>query len=450
MVQTLSCDPDILKNYRPVSNLSFLSKVNEKVVSKRTYHHTKFHCLDEKFQSAYKPHHSTETALLRVHNDLLIAADKKKLGLLVLLDLSAAFDTNDHQTMIATLENTFGISGTALKWYNSYLSGRKQTVIINEARSQPKVLSCGVPQGSILGPDMFTKYTKPITDIIKKYGIAYHIYADDTQLYTVFDVEDFEEAVQNVEKCIVEIRAWMSYHWLKLNDSKTEVLVTGSKHLLSKLPDIVVKIGDDIIEPADGARNIGVQFTKHLDMTTHVNAVCKAANFHIWNISQIRKYLTRSATEQLVHAFVSTKLDYANSLLFGIPEYLVDKLQKVQNTAARVVCRLPKHCHITQVLKDLHWLPVKKRITFKMLLLTYKCLNGLAPPYLEELLKPYAPSRSLRSGTQDLLTEKRPCTKLYGDRALEVAAPKLWNQLPKDIRQSKSFKKKLKTHLMNN
>jgi hypothetical protein len=452
LLKKLILDCEIFKNYRPVSNLGFLSKVTEKIVSVRTSEHTSVKSLDEKYQSAYKPLHSTETALLCVHNDLLLAADEKKASLLVLLDLSAAFDTIDHGIMISTLEETFGINGTALKWYQSYMRDRTQSVVIDGIKSEPKVLRCGVPQGSILGPEMFTKYTKPLGDIIKKYGIKYHIYADDTQLYIIFDTIDTKEATENMENCINEIRNWMRSRWLKLNDAKTEVLTIGSKHVLSNLPPTTVHIGTEAINPTCGARNIGVHFNKHLDMTDHVNNICRAANFHIRNIRQIRKFLTKKAAEQLVHSFITSKLDYANSLLYGIPNKLIAKLQKVQNTAARVVCLLPKHCHITEVLQNLHWLPVKKRIQFKMMLLTYKGLNGLAPSYISNLLTPYAPNRKLRSCDCNLLQEKRSRTKTYGDRAFEIAAPRLWNKLPLVVQNSSTldiFKQKLKTFLFS-
>ena len=182
-------------------------------------------------------------------------------------------------------------------------------------------------------------------------------------------------------------------------------------------------------------------------------STCKAANFHLYNISRVRKYPNRDACEKLVHAFVTSKLDYGNALLYGLPEYLMNKLQKIQNTAARLVCELPKFCHISSVLKDLHWLPVRSRISFKILLLTYKAVNGFAPEYISELLTPYVPSRTLRSSSKLLLQEPRTNFATGGDRAFEKVAPKLWNTLPMDIRCATLvgiFKCKLKTYLFTN
>jgi hypothetical protein len=450
ILKKILLDCEILKNFRPVSNLSFLSKVTEKAVSIRTDEHTQNNNLDNKFQSAYKTKHSTETALLRVQNDILVAADDHKVGLLILLDLSAAFDTIDHDGMLTNLKCIHGIDGTALNWYKSYLSDRYQSVIINGAKSKPKKLACGVPQGSILGPEMYTKYTKPLTAIIEKYGVKYHIYADDTQLYIFFETDGSTAALKRMEECIAEIRTWLRQHMLKLNDEKTEVLLLGSKNMVSKFPELKIHIGKETLQPTNSARNIGVIFDKHLDMKAHIISTCKSANYHIYKIWKIRKFLTREACEQLVHAFISTKLDYGNSLLYGIPGCQIQMLQKVQNSAARVICKLPKFHHITQVLKDLHWLPVKQRITFKVLLMTYKALNGLAPPYISELLSLYEPSRMLRSSQKMMLVEPRTNLVKYGDRAFKNVAPKLWNKLPQNVKCTDtldSFKLKIKSIL---
>jgi hypothetical protein len=450
LLKKILLDSEILKNYRPVSNLSFLSKLTEKAVSKQTHTHTTANGLEAKFQSAYKEGHSTESALVRVQNDFLVAADNHKVGLLVLLDLSAAFDTIDHKYMLQNLQLIHGIEGTALNWYRSYLSDRFQSVVIDGVQSRPKKLSCGVPQGSILGPEMYTKYTKPLNDLIREHGLNFHMYADDTQLYIFFEIPDTEEAVQKLENCIAQIRQWLQQHLLKLNDEKTEVVVIGSKNMLPKLPTINVHIGEKSISPSDSARNIGVIMDKYMNMKEHVMSTCKAAHFHLFKISRIRQYLTREACEKLIHAFVSSKLDYGNALLYGIPENLRRKLQRVQNTAARLVCRLPRSCHITPVLRDLNWLPVKSRIMFKILLIAYKALNGLAPEYISELLQLHIPSRNLRSSSQYLLVEPRSHLSTYGDRAFSKVAPKLWNSLPIHIRCARSveeFKKNLKTHL---
>ena len=171
------------ESFRPISNLKFVSKLVEKAVCVQLTDYITSNGLSETFQSAYKSFHSTETALLRVQNDILCALDRNESVILVLLDLSAAFDTVDHTLLVTRLSTCFGFQGTVLKWLKSYLSSRKLFVKVGNSHSSQRALKCGVPQGSVLGPLLYLLYTSPIADIINDHGLSYHLYADDTQLY---------------------------------------------------------------------------------------------------------------------------------------------------------------------------------------------------------------------------------------------------------------------------
>ena len=170
------------KNFRPVSNLPFLSKIIEKAVSIQLLDHTNSHNLCENLQSAYRCHHSTETALIKIMSDLLLKADNQKVILMGFLDLSAVFDTVDHCILLYRLEKMFRIEDKALDWFRTYLTGRTQSVVVDDCESHKKVLECCVPQGSGLGPDLYCKYTLPLGVIITMFHIPFHMYADDTQL----------------------------------------------------------------------------------------------------------------------------------------------------------------------------------------------------------------------------------------------------------------------------
>ena len=163
----------VFPSFRPVSNLSFISKLSERVVADQFIQYCMDNGLYEPFQSAYTKHRSTETALLRIHNDILQSMDKQCVSLLVLLDLSAAFDTVDHHVLLPILERKYGVTGTVLDWFHSYLSGRTQCVSIDGVKSDPQSLKYGVPQGSVLGPILFSVYTSSLGDIIRKHGINY-------------------------------------------------------------------------------------------------------------------------------------------------------------------------------------------------------------------------------------------------------------------------------------
>ena len=382
-----------------------------------------------------------------------MAMDKQKVSILVLLDLSAAFDTVNHSVLLERLSNRCGIRGEALKWFVSCLGNRFQMVKVKDEKSKQMPLSCGVPQGSVLGPLLFLVYTLPLGDIVRNRGMKFHLYADDTQLYLSFSPspECMHLSIQQIEGCVQEIHSWMLTNKLKLNGDKTELLLIGTRKQCAKLPNLLINIGNTEIKPGEKARNLGAVFDANLSLKSHVNSLCSSARYYLYNIRLARKYLTKEAAEKAIHAFVTSRLDCNNSLLYGLPVSELQKLQKIQNSAARILTGANRHRHITPVLKQLHWLPITQRIKYKIIVLTYKCINNLAPKYLTELVTLRTAARRTRS-TDDNLKIETPRTKLVtaGDRAFISASPHLWNKLPYALRATDSletFKCRLKTHL---
>ena len=451
LLKKVNADPDMFQNFGPVSNLKFLSKLIERAVFVQLNEYLVENELHEVFQSAYKSFHSTETSLLRVQNDILQSLDKKQSAILVLLDLSAAFDTIGHEILLSRLAERFGISGNVLAWFKSNLSSRSQFVNINGTYSSTHNLKYGVPQGSVLGPILYLLYTAPVADIIRRYDLDYHIYADDTQLYVSFEADSDVDLVKaRIENCIAEIRRWMLFNGLKINDDKTISVLMHSKFRPCPSLRDSIKVGNDLIPFSGSATNLGVIMDETLSYDDHVKKVCKSSFFHLRNISRIRKYLTKKSVEVIIHALITTKLDYCNSLMYGLPKRLLSKLQSVQNSAARIVTLSRKYDHITPLLNQLHWLPVHYRIVFKILLLVYKSMNGACPLYLSSCLQHRTSTRSLRSVANELLLVPSSKSKTYGDRSFAVCAPKLWNKLPHSLRKAScisTFKKDLKTYL---
>ena len=448
LIKKPSLDRDNLKNYRPVSNLAYLGKLIESVVIEEIDAHIYNNHLHEPLQSAYTPNHSTETAVIRVYNDILCALDHRQCVYLVLLDLSAAFDTIDHQVFLSRLQKDYGVKGDVTDWMASYLSDRHQTIDINGTFSEKLLLKYGFPQGSKIGPFGFKLYTKPLTSIAKKHNIQIHLYADDTQLYTSFDPENSSQAIKRIEDCIVDIRLWMAQNCLKLNDSKTEFIIFGSEWDLERVENRSVRVGESIVLPSKSVRNIGAMLDSTLTMETHINSIIKSCYFQIRSISKIRKYLTIDATKSLTHAFVTSRLDNMNALLYKIPDCQIKKLERIQKHAARIIMMQKKSSEITPFLIKLHWLPIPFRFEYKILLQVYKCLHGKGPEYLSELLEEYRPPLNLRSTNRYRPLQVPATKKGYGDRAFSVAGPTLWKALPDSIRKSPSvdsFKKALKT-----
>jgi hypothetical protein len=376
-----SLNKDSLCNYRPISNIRFLAKVLEKVVAHQLHEYIDLNHLDNPRQSAYKKNYSTETALLSLQNDISRALDDKKATFLLSLDLSAAFDTLDHAILTERLHTHFGLSGFALQWFVSYLQNRTCSVAIDNSDSPQVKLEYGVPQGSVLGPLLFTLYLQPIANIFQEHNINYHMYADDIQIYLTCDPgsqDSIQGALSKLIHVVRDIQTWMTVNKLKLNQDKTEFLVVASQAHHQKLTDVKLTLGDVVLEPSQSLRILGVIFDDRLLHDAQVANISRTVKFHLRNLTLIRKYLDASCTHAAIRALVLSRLDYCNSLLYGTSTKNLHSLQLLQNQAARLIYMKPKYTHTSPLIQTLHWLPVLQRIEYKNAVLTYKSLSNQA------------------------------------------------------------------------
>jgi len=433
-----------------VSNLSFTSKILEKVVAQRLEEHLEVNDLWDPYQSAYRQNHSTETALLKVQSNIAEALDSGSMVVLLMIDLSAAFDTLDHATLIKRFEHSFGITGEALQWVSSYLANRSQSVTINGEQSEESILQFGVPQGSVLGPKEYCMYTRPVGTIVRQHGMSHMSYADDTQAYEIFASQaHWPDTTAKIQSCMSAISSWMSNNSLKMNADKFEFIVFHPKRQQFDPQEYSLTLANTTYQPVLKVRNLGVVQDSQLKMEQQVSSVCRSCYNQIRSIGRIRNFINTDTCRTLVQALVTSRLDYANSLLLGITKAQTDRLQRLQNCAARLITRTPMRDHMMPVLKELHWLPAQYRPKFKVLLFTYKALHGSAPSYLADMITEYKPARALRSANQGLLVVPEVRT-LYGERSFRYSAATLWNDLPlrvKDAPNVHRFKRLLKAHL---
>ena len=295
---------DDLKNCCPVSGLSFISKLVEHVVAKQLLEHIHVHNLDNLYQSAYKAGHSTETALLFIKNEVHLLLSRGEPTASVLLDLFAAFDTIDYCTLLSCLRNWFGVSGCVLKWFTTYLTDRYQSIKIGSTLSDVCKLLFGVPQGSVLGSLLFSLYTTPLSLCISKHkGIKFHFYADDSQVYIHLSQKNASAAFEKLNRCLDDVKEWMSTSKLKLNPDKTVFIIFGSKRQRDKLKAcFLIDILGSPLCPVHSVKNLGVWFDSDFSLSKHVQNVCKSCFVKLHDFRHVRRFLTHDVSVLVANA----------------------------------------------------------------------------------------------------------------------------------------------------
>ena len=431
-------------NYRPISVLPAISKIMERILYDQLYDYlTKFELLSDS-QFGFRKFHSTASALLDCTNDWYVNLDRKMFNLVVLIDLKKAFDTVDHQILLRKLE-LYGIKGQALTLLKSYLTNRKQKCQIKNSFSSERLIKCGVPQGSILGPLFFLLYVNDLPQCLNKTKPC--LFADDTNLTASGDsITDVEIAVNSD---LENLRKWLIANKLSLNVAKTEFMLIGSKQKISNShPNVVIE--NKQIKQVYECKTLGVTVDQHLSWKSNTENICKKITAGISAIRRVKPFVDKETLISIYNDIVRPYFDYCCEVWDVFGETQSKRLQKLQNRAARIILNMSNDVNHSIALCELGWEPLKtlrKKAKAKMM---YKVLNKMGPKSLTNLFsyKCEKTNYHLRDISTGLCLPKPRSNNMKNSFMYNGA--KLWNSIPKEIRESKSlssFRNKIAAHI---
>ena len=374
--------------------------------------------------------------------------DDKKVSVIVLLDMSKAFDSIRHDLMLSKLHR-IGVSSGACTWFGSYLSQRCQVVNIANSVSDPLPLTVGVPQGSILGPVLFTLYVNDLLSVPRHCQAMG--YVDDTKIFLGLPSSQISDALTALNKDLSEIARWCCTNSLLINPDKTKLLVIGVPQLTRSLPSIPpVKLLGKEIKSVTVAKDLGVIFDSSLSFNEHVTKTVSDCMHRLIRINRIKHLLDRKTLLSLINAFVFSKLFYCSSVWSNTSKTNIKRLQLVQNFAGRIVLGLRKYDRISDGLESLKWLPIADKLLLNDSVMVHKCLNGRAPDYLSQKFTRRLDLHNRNTRNKKDLNLPR-CRLKTGQRSFAYRGAACWNSLPKDLKEvvdGRIFKKRFVNMLL--
>jgi hypothetical protein len=449
------CVPISPNEYRPISLLPAFSKIIEKLVNIQIVKYLTTHSLLDPYQSAYKKNHSTQTALLKLTEDIYDIIDDSGIALLVLLDFSKAFDTVNHRLLLAKLE-ILGFQNKTCDWILSYLSGRSQQVQTeNESSSWSPIIN-GVPQGSILGPLLFTILISDMRVTI--WNGSYITYADDTNLYWESTVDTINDTLIAAGEVLSKVSKYCVDNCLRLNEGKCKYMFIGTRPGINKLNTvnlIDLNINNVPMERLTDAKVLGLNINEVLSWRKQVNSCISKAMCNFFQMSRYKKFLNKQAKINLCESIVLSQFNYCDIVYSNMDKYLKDKIMKIQNLCLKFIFDLGRkeHCDYKLLRKELKWLDMNQRRIKHGLILIYKILNGLAPNYLLDsfTLVKEIHSVNTRRANSNIYINKNISSKIHR-QAYTFEMAKIYNNIPEDIKEAvsvNSFKNKINELLIN-
>ena len=438
-------------NNRPISLLPVLSKILERIVHNQFVNFLVTNNKLSIHQSGNKQLHSTETLGLLFTSHLLRAIDEKKVTAVMLLDLSKAFDSINHQTLLIQLKG-FDVSPGALSWFESYLTDRQQCVRINNSRSNFLTIQHGVPQGSILGPLLFNLYINDLPSMCNTCSIE--SYVDDSKLYLSFPGKDVDSSLRVLKEDLLRVASWCCTNGLLINPKKTKFCVFGSEKMLARttIPSLTF-LGEEL-QAEDHVKDLGIILDKGLTFTQHIDSLVSDLMGKLLMISRISHLFDKASLFTIINSLVFSKMFYCSTVWAGTTKSNISKLQLVLNFAARLLSGKRKYDHISPTLKSLNLLPVSQLLTLRDSIMMFKIMNKQAPNYLLQLFNTRSSIHNYNTRNKDNLNIPKCRTTITQQNSFEHRGTKVWNSIPQEIKNSSktvySFKRSLKATILNN
>ena len=433
-------------NFRPISLLPIISKLLEKVVTNQLMYFLESSQSLSNTQHGFRPKLSTETALTVITNKIYNNMDSKKITLLTLCDLSKAFDSVSHEILLKKC--------SAIKmdifWFKSYIENRAQSVRLNGTVSNKLNVAYGVPQGSILGPVLFSIYVNDLNESINECCLTQC--ADDTQFLHADNLNNLQDLISRTVDTLRTIKQYFLNNGLMLNSKKTQCIFIGTRQILSQIPlNTMIDCDGDIIYPSTHVKNLGVYIDKYMLFDVHINELTKKVMGTLMFINRVSQYFDKSTRTIVVQSLVLSLINYCIKIWGSTNDSLMNNVQKLQNFAAKVAVGCPrKYDHVTPIIKELKWLKVKEKHILDTCTTVYKAVNGFYPDWFLRFPKV---SENTTSNTRQLNNLFVPRARIdFGARAITILGPKLWNTLPSSVTNSATlhvFKSRLIKYLLN-
>ena len=442
-----SGDTDNVENYRPVSLLCIISKILEKVVAIQLIDFLEKNRLLCNEQHGFRPSLSTETALLKITNKIYENIENKKISLLLLLDLSKAFDSVHHRILMTKLAKV----NIDSFWFDNYLCGRIQSVKVGSSSSSPLEVTFGVPQGSILGPLLFLIYINDLPEFIRDCLLV--LYADDTQILISGDIDKIQELLKKAENILISAKQYFNSNGLLLNENKTKFIIFGSNQYLSRIPEQTsIDFNNVMLTMSQKVKNLGVVMDSGMTFNFHIDELQRKVNGTLIYLNRVWERFELESRIMVVQSLVLSVLSYCLSVWGSTNKTQMSRVKRLQNFAARVaVGGVKKHDHVTPLFDRLGWLRMDAKFVFDICLLVFKIRNKILPEWLF-LLPTVNQMRTDTINTRHQNSYYVPRTSTdIGARALTISGPRQWNVLPTDIKQCQNmfvFKSRLLKYLL--